>query len=106
MISFGDDYISVDFTSSVTNRHYGLQQNIPYIATSISDGQKSTSYINGGDMLEKTGVNMTSGSDLSYMGAFRGDIAEILIYQSVLDDSQRINVEKWLSAKWGIQLQS
>jgi hypothetical protein len=37
---------------------------------------------------------------------FRGRIAEILLYARLLDDSERLRVEQYLSEKWGVPLQA
>ena len=63
---------------------------------------------NGGVLPEKTEPTQTAALN-SYPGArigiaFKGDIAEIIIFTRALNNTERQSVEEYLSQKWGVPI--
>jgi len=65
------------------------------------DGVQSTTLHNGGG---NSGVITTIGSNNSGIQYFPGDIAEIIFYRAPINAAQRIIVENYLSAKYGVSI--
>jgi len=71
-----------------------------------------SAYLNGVEMgkyggtITADGVTLSIGLDPSQLGAYNGDIAEIVVVNSVLNPSLRQAVERYLGAKWGIAIDS
>jgi prepilin-type N-terminal cleavage/methylation domain-containing protein len=87
--------------------------NIPYIATGIFDGTNSIAYINGtkglvagssGNFNISTLLIGTNWQNGQIENLYSGIIAEIIIYNRALRDSERIEVERYLSKKWNIKV--
>ena len=85
--------------------------NTAYIAEVVFDGTMAKSYLTG----QLYGQFNSSGSfDINQMGVgegftngsatsfFQGDIAEVLVYNSALSDSDRQTVEAYLTQKWAL----
>ena len=65
-------------------------------------GTASSGYQVGSRLLESRAGQPVSPIDAGRF--FNGDIAEIIVYSSVLSAEQRESVEKYLSTKWGLPL--
>ena len=87
----------------------GAPDTNPYILSAVFNGVSSALYANGtlkvsGD----AGANGLSGNIHICAGtggadvAIDGDVSEVIIYSSALSDANRMKVEDYLSAKWGI----
>ena len=80
------------------------------IFTGVSDGESDYYYVNG-NMHDKTdSANITSTTNRLYLGSnaalsgyfLKGNIAEIIVYDRVLSNSERESVEGYLAEKYGI----
>ncbi|MFC1659029.1 LamG-like jellyroll fold domain-containing protein [Pseudomonadota bacterium] len=85
-----------------------LIQNTFYVTSAINTGSGSTFYINGANATDSsTPVTAPGTIHLGAGGAYPGepldgDIAEVIIYDRALSDSERREVESYLSNKWGV----
>ena len=87
--------------------------NTPYIVSTVFNGKKNVSYINGsigvnvkGSIqfnIDKffIGARVTNGKPTNY---FSGDIAEIIIYNRTLANDERKSIEEYLSRKYSIKI--
>ncbi len=81
----------------------------PYIYTGTigGSGVNSTFYENGTNLVSNQG-GVTGPNGLSFSGYIAtsefsdGDISEILVYDNVLSDMNRLGVERYLASKYGI----
>lgn len=93
--------------------------NVIYIASSIFDGTKNTSYLNGsGASPANASTNFTdmritigardnetwSASNPVFSGWWNGDVAEIIFYNRALNSKERKVIEKYLSQKYGVAI--
>jgi len=86
--------------------------NATYIAISHYDASTDVDqwWINGQDMGSynvnlNIGTSLTVGSRLDpYAEGIRGDVAEIILFDTVLDQANRLGVQSYLSHKWGAAL--
>jgi hypothetical protein len=79
------------------------------IGFDVATGSQINVYSNGSGVGTYNGISVFNGSGTLSIGNsessnhFYGSISEILIYNSVLTESQRQNVEGYLAWKWGLQ---
>lgn len=86
------------------------QPGFSVLAITHVDSGPMFGYINGSQVTTiaspgytTSGLNVASiASAQNAIGAFGGDIAELLIYDSALSSTDRQSVEAYLTAKWGI----
>ena len=81
------------------------------ISTSIIENNFATEYINGNksdSVALKANINTASlnelviGARYSHSDRFKGQIAEVLIYDKAISNDDRIKIEKYLSDKWAV----
>ncbi|MDA3925354.1 MAG: hypothetical protein PF904_11720 [Kiritimatiellae bacterium] len=94
------------------------QTNIPVIATMVCNGIASRFYINGVNLTQDSshyagwGPNGSTANGVFYFGAgtadsaldlpLDGDLAEVLVYNRALSDTERRRVEAYLSVRYAI----
>jgi len=78
----------------------------------VSSNQDGEAFENGALRDERVSADAREWDDTPFLGAdpsdssraMDGDVAEVLVYNHDLSDSQRSDVESYLSDKWGISL--
>lgn len=86
--------------------------NSAYIATYVFNKDESKIYVNGA--LKDYPVSLTDGRIKSFIlgnnihgdSRLNGMIGEVLVYQGILEFEEKAEIEKYLSEKWGIDLES
>ncbi len=93
----------------IANRAHSTPQNEePFVYACSSDGSNINYYANGNNTSIHSGSSSSEGAGLSLIGGisganyFKGDIAEIIIFDRVLTEFERNNIGKYLAKKWGI----
>lgn len=88
-----------------------LTPNTPYILSNTLSGTVSNGYVNGvnvGTATENNGKNFSTGYIVGQMSSggqyWDGYIGEIIIFNRALSDTERKQVEAYLSKKWGIRV--
>lgn len=86
-----------------------------YVVLAVKkEGDTGTLYVNGNESFSQGQLHddlSSSFTSLFYVGArnegldfWNGSIAEIVLYEDVLDDSERVTMEDHFAAKWGLTL--
>ena len=83
-----------------------------HIFTGIANGIKATYYIDGNFKADTNANNLINSLNRIDVGGgfnhpvspFKGTIAEVIVYNHPLTPLEREDVEKYLSQKWGIDL--
>ena len=90
-----------------------LNKNTNYILTGVKSGTTGYLYINGNRAgSTQSGTNqVVSNNEAVYIGAPKsfgksidGTISQIIMYDHTLDNTETYNVQKYLSDKWGIEI--
>lgn len=86
----------------------GVQPNVQFLASGIFTGSAGQTAFNGGSLSSSASFSF-AGSGTTNIGAgvlgdyFAGTINEVIVYSSVLTDSERKRVEGYLAWKWGLR---
>lgn len=82
----------------------GTATGLNVLAFTHTDSATLRVYYNGSQIASKTAQQSYNGQSLTTLGSsgYGGDIAEVLIYQRVLSDSERSAVTSYLGTKWGV----
>ncbi len=83
------------------------------IASITYDGAAVRLFINGVEALGTSGANLGSGTDGRFTigrrpndgtGYMNGSIGEVITFGRTLKSSERIGIEQYLGAKWGVRI--
>lgn len=99
------DSASFSATTGVWRVHGISNANNSLVSQTVHrvNGVVSSGVITGdGTLTIPANVAMHIGNRSSFDRAFDGDIAEILVFPTVLTDAQNIAVERYLAQKWGL----
>jgi hypothetical protein len=75
----------------------GMELWVDGVHVAANADTSTLTYAAGGSIGRASFVATDFGTD----PRFRGDIAEVVIYDTALDDPDRIAIEKYLGARWG-----
>ncbi|HUJ12696.1 MAG TPA: hypothetical protein VL284_02815 [Thermoanaerobaculia bacterium] len=107
----GDKNYSV-FTGSGVAGDFTLSMNETYLTCDQFTKSDLSTWVDGKAMLDKVACSwgtalphmFIGGSGTSYHEPWQGDIAEIIVYERVLSELERMQVEDYLGKKYGIAL--
>jgi len=100
------------FTGIGVLGYFDLKASQPYLLVDEYSPTSFSGWVNGALTLDKVkvahGEGLTNfyvgGSGTSYQEFWKGDIAEVLVYDRVLGDSERKQVEDYLASRYKITL--
>ena len=108
----GGQGVQSDQTVKTISQTSTLSSNIPYSLNTIYDGVSSINqYVNGaaaGNASYDGTLGDWSDFGIGAQGAesWNGDIAEVIVFNALLNDTQKILIDNYLSAKYNIPLSS